>query len=98
MLGFFLSFYVKHKKTIVIRLLDLFLNLKKVQVVQLGPTLCDHMDYIVQGLLQARILKWVVVPFSRGSSQPRDLTEFSHIADRFYTSWITREAQEYWSG
>ena len=56
MLGFFLSFYVKHKKTIVIRLLDLFLNLKKVQVVQLGPMLCDHMDYIVQGLLQARIL------------------------------------------
>ena len=84
MLGFFSSFYVKHKKTIVIRLLDLFLNWKKVQVVQSGPTLCDHMDYIVHGILQARILKWVVVPFSRGSSQPRDWTEVSHIADRFY--------------
>ena len=84
MLGFFSSFYVKHKKTIVIRRLDLFLNWKKVQVVQSGPTLWDHMDYIVHGILQARILKWVVVPFSRGSSQPRDWTEVSHIADRFY--------------
>ena len=38
------------------------------------------------------------LPFSRGSSQPRDPTEVSHIAGRFFTSWATREAQEYWSG
>ena len=35
-------------------------------------TVCDPMDYAVQGILQARILEWVVFPFSRGSSQPRD--------------------------
>ena len=48
--------------------------------------------------LQARILEWVAVPFSRGSSQPRDWTQVSHIAGRFFTSWATKEAQEYWSG
>ena len=44
----------------------------KMRVTQSCPTLCDPMDYTVHGLLQARILKWVVVPFSKGSSQPRD--------------------------
>ena len=43
----------------------------KVKVSQLCPTLCNPMDYIVHGILQARILEWVVVPFFRGSSQPR---------------------------
>ena len=47
---------------------------------------------------QARILEWVASPFSRGSSQPRDRIQVSHIAGRFFTSWATREAQEYWSG
>ena len=36
--------------------------------------------------------------FSRGSSWPRDRTQASHIASRFFTIWATREAQEYWSG
>ena len=40
----------------------------------------------------------VAFPFSRGSSQPRDRTQVSHIAGRIFTSWATREAQEYWSG
>ena len=40
----------------------------------------------------------VAVPFSRGSSQPRNQIQVSHIAGRFFTSWATREAQEYWSG
>ena len=35
-------------------------------------TLCNPTDYTVHGILQARILEWVAVPFSRGSSQPRD--------------------------
>jgi len=56
------------------------------------------MDYIVHGILQARILEWVAFPFSRGSSQPRDQTQVSHIVGRFFTSWATRESQEYWSG
>ena len=62
------------------------------------PTLCDPMDYTVHGVLLARILVWVAVPFSRGSSQPRDWTQVSHIAGRFFTNWATREAQEYWCG
>ena len=56
------------------------------------------MDYTVPGILQAKILEWVAFPCSRGSSQPRDQAQVSHIADGFFTSWATREAQEYWSG
>ena len=33
---------------------------------------CDAMDYTLHGTLQIRILEWVAIPFSRGSSQPRD--------------------------
>ena len=68
---------------------------KKVKATQLCLTLCDPMAYIVHGILQARILEWAAFPFSRGSSQPRDWTQVYHIADRFFTSWATREAQEY---
>ena len=50
------------------------------------------------GILWARILEWVAVPFSRGSSQSRDPTQVSHISGRFFTVWATKEAQEYWSG
>ena len=70
---------------------------RKVKVAQWCLTLCDPMDYTVQGTLQARILEWVAFPFSRGSSQPRDRTQVSHIAGRFFTSWATTEAQEYLS-
>ena len=70
----------------------------KVKVAQLCPTLCDPMDYTVHRILQARILEWVASPFSRGSSQPREWTQVSCIAGGFFTSWATREAQEYWSG
>ena len=49
------------------------------------------------GILQARILEWVAFPFSRGSSQPKNWTQASRIAGEFFTSWATREAQEYWS-
>ena len=63
-----------------------------VKVTQLCPTLCNPMDYTVHEILQARILEWVAFPFSRGSSQPRDRTQVSHIAGRFFTSWATREA------
>ena len=69
----------------------------KVKVAQSCLTLCDPMD-LVHGILQARILEWVAFPFSRGSSQPRDQTQVSHIAGGFFTSWATREAQGYWSG
>ena len=51
------------------------------------------MDYTVHGILQARILEWVAAPFSRGSSQPRDQIQVSHITGGFFTRWVTREAQ-----
>ena len=43
------------------------------------------------GILQAKVLEWVTVPSSRGSSQPRDRTQVSLIAGRFFTVWATRE-------
>ena len=48
------------------------------------------MDY--RGILQARILEWVAIPFSRESSQPRDRTQVSRITDIFFASWANREA------
>ena len=67
----------------------------KVLVAQLCPTLCDPMDCSlpgssVHGILQARILEWVAIPFFRGSSQPRDWTQVSCIAGGFFTIWATR--------
>ena len=55
----------------------------KVKVAQSYPTLCDPMDYTVHGILQARKLEWVAFPISRGSSQPRNQTQVSHIAGGF---------------
>ena len=48
--------------------------------------LCNPMDYTVHGIPQARILEWVAFLFFRGSSQPRDQTQVSHIAGGFFTS------------
>ena len=66
------------------------------EVAQLRPTLCDPMDYSLPGsiheIFQARILQWVAISFSRGSSQPRDRTRVSRIAGRRFTVWATREA------
>ena len=59
---------------------------------QWGPTLCDPVDYTVHGILQAKILEWVAFPFSRGSSQPRDLTQVSRITGGLFTSGAIREA------
>ena len=59
------------------------------EVTQSCPTLCDPMDCSlpgssVRGILQARILEWVAISFSRRSSQPRDQTQVSHITGRCY--------------
>ena len=70
----------------------------KVKVAQSCPTPCDPVDYTVHGILQAIILEWVAIPLSKGSSQPRDRTQVSHIVGEFLISWATMEAQEYWSG
>ena len=61
-------------------------------IAQSCPTFCNIMDYTVHGILQARILEWVAVPISKGSSQPRDWTQVSRIAGGFFTNWAMREA------
>ena len=63
----------------------------KMKVAQSRPTLCDPMDCSpagssIRGILQARILEWVAVPFSRGSSQPGDRTQVSRIAGGFFSA------------
>ena len=60
-------------------------HIVKEKVAQLCLTLCDLKDYTVHGILQATILEWVAVLFSRGSSQPRDQPQVSHIAEGFFT-------------
>ena len=59
-------------------------------------TLCDPMDSYpsgssVHGIFQARILEWVAMPSSMGSSQPRDGTQVYCIAGRFFTIWATKK-------
>ena len=61
------------------------------------PTLCNPMDCSlpgssVHGIFQARVLEWVAISFSRGSSRHRDQTPVSLIAGRRFTVWATREA------
>ena len=76
---------------------DLKTEYQNVLVAQLSATLCDSVDCSppgssVQGVLKARILKWVAIAFSRGSFWPRDWTQVSCIAGRlFFTIWETRE-------
>ena len=70
------------------------------EIAQSCPILCDPMNCSlpgssVHGIFQARVLEWGAISFSRGSSQPRDRTQVSWIADRHFTVWATREAQTY---
>ena len=79
------------------------LGLEKVKVSEVAQsclTLCDPVDCSlpgssVHGIFQARILEWVAISFSRGSSWPRDQTWDSRIAGRRFTLWTTREAQSF---
>ena len=74
-------------------------NKSESEVAQSCPTLqpvdCSPPSSSVHGILQARILKWVAISFSRGSSQPRDRTQVSHIAGRCFNLCATREALKY---
>ena len=70
------------------------------KVTQLCLTLCDPVDCSpsfssVHGILQVRILEWVAVPFSNGSSWPGDWTRVFCIAGSFLTVWATRKALWY---
>ena len=67
-------------------------------IAQLCLTFCDPLDCSppgssVHGILQARILEWVAISFSRGSSRPRDRTWVSCITGRCFTLWASTEAQ-----
>ena len=70
---------------------------RKVLVTQSCPILCNPMDcsptgFSVHGIFQVRILEWVAILFSRGSSLPRDRTQVSHNVGRFFTIWAAKEA------
>ena len=80
----------------------LYHKVNKVLAAQLCQTLCDLMDSSppgssVQGILQARTLEWVVIPFSRGSSWPRDRTWVSSIAGRFFFFLLSHQGSPLWS-
>ena len=82
-------------KTCLVLFKDVYVCL----VTQSCLTLCDPTDCSlpgssVNGILQARILEWVAVPSSRGSSQPRDWTQVFHNAGRFSPRWATREVHK----
>ena len=62
------------------------------EVAQSCPTLCNPVDFSVHGILQARKLEWVTISFFRGSSQPRDRTQVSHIRGRRFNLWAIKPA------
>ena len=67
------------------------------EVAQSCPTLCDPMGCSlsgssVHGIFQARVLEWIAISFSRGSSRLRNRTQVSRIGGRRFTIWATREA------
>ena len=75
-------------------------RIKWSEVTQLCLTLCNPMDCnlpgsAVCGIFQARVLEWVAISFSKGSSWPRNRTQVSCIAGRRFTVWATREASIY---
>ena len=77
----------KHRRTKTVLVAQLCLTLH-------NPIDCSPPGSSVHGILQARILEWVTIPFFRGSSQLRDWTQVSWIAGRFFTVWATREAHQ----
>ena len=94
-----LTEYLQTKFNSTLRLIhmikwDLSWDTKMVVVLLWKSLSCLTLCNPVHGILQARILEWVAFSFSRGSSQPRDQTQVSCIARRFFTSWATREAHK----
>ena len=70
----------------------------KSEVAQLCPTLCDPLNWglpgsSVHGIFQVRVLEWVAISFSRGSSWPREQTRVSYIVGNCFTIWATREVE-----
>ena len=74
----------------------------KVLVTRLCLTVCDPMECSppgssVHGILQAKILEWVAIPFSRGSCWVRGQTRVSRVAGGFFTIWATSEPCPWWN-
>ena len=84
------AIYVEEKKS---RGLDYRTKSHSVVSDSLRPMDCSPPGSSVHGILQARILEWVAISFSRGSSQPRNQTQVSCIAGRCFNLWATREAR-----
>ena len=86
----FISFLMYHVAVLTIVIILYITCLCYAQLLQTCPTLCDPMDCSppssVHRIAQARILEWVAISFSRGSSPPRDQTWVSCIAGRFFTT------------
>ena len=94
-LFFFLNLCIKGTFQTQKRIVSFFVPIVqkvKVKVAQLCPTLCDPMDYRVHGILQARILEWVAIPFSRGSVPAFQGLNPGLPHSRRITSLATREA------
>ena len=72
--------------------------LSSVKVAQSFQILCNPMNYTVHAILQAKILEWIAIPFSRDLPKPEIKQSFPAFAGRFFISLAAREAQEYWSG
>ena len=84
-------------RKVILKFLLLYFICSFHEVAQSCPTLCDPVNCSlpgssVHGIFQARILEWVAISFSRGSSRPRDRTQVSHIAGRRFTLWAISEA------
>ena len=58
---------------------------------------CSLPGSSVHGIFQAMVLEWIAISFSSRSSQPRDGTQVSHIVDRRFTVWATREVLHFWN-
>ena len=80
-----------------ITLLSLWSEVKSPSHVRLFATPsmdCSLTGSSIHGIFQARILEWVAISFSRGSSRPRDWTQVSRTVGSRFTVWVTREVQE----
>ena len=76
---------------------DLFKKIGDTKGIFSCLTVCDTTDYSlpgssIHGIFQGRVLEWVAISFSRGSSRPRDWIQVSHTAGRHFTIWAIREA------
>ena len=72
--------------SLIVLIISHCIHIPKIRLYIFSESCLVMSDYTVHGVLQARILEWVTVPFSRGSSQPRNRTQVSHIVGGFFTS------------